>query len=96
MTPEQRRAHLILIGQPLLDEWLEYCRAWVGVGGPAHGPDRMLSAGDIVRQWRAAVEREYGDRSLGTWAGNRGEDFVMKNGDYYTFVAHHNLTGETK
>lgn len=25
MNPEQRRAHLVLQGQTLLDEWLQYC-----------------------------------------------------------------------
>ena len=93
MTPEQRRAHLILIGQPLLDEWLEYCRAWTKA---VISPGISWSREEAVWLWRDAVEREYGDRRAGDWAGPHRDDFAMKNGDYYTYVVPDNLTGETK
>lgn len=85
MTPEQRRAHLILIGQPLLYEWQDFCRAWdVALTG--------YDAGTALDAWDNAVWHEYA--TPGEWAGPDADDYRAPNGDYYTCVVPNNLPGE--
>lgn len=74
MTPEQRRAHLVLIGQPLLDEWLEFCKMYDASPG---------SRGRAIDKWRDAVSAEYGGRWEGVFCGAKLENFMCVNGDYY-------------
>ena len=60
MTPDQRRAHLILHGQTLLDEWTEGHKLF------AEG-DKLRVEGDKL--WADAVRKEFGPSCTMEWGG---------------------------
>ena len=82
MTPDQRRAHLILHGQTLLDEWTQRGKLWAEgrklwaegrelfAGGRklfAEG-DKLWAEGDKL--WADAVRKEFGPGCTMEWDGD--------------------------
>ncbi len=95
MTPETRRAHLILHGQTLLDEWTQRCKLraegrklWAeGTKLYAEG-NKLYAEGNKIyaegnKLWADAVLAEFGPACTITWDGN---DCILSVGERYDFI----------
>lgn len=82
MTPEVRRAHLMLHGQTLLDEWTEVC-GFIRDARIAHAGGRFDASHDMYTLartcWRKAVAKE------GCTMQWDGAGCVLSNGERYEY-----------
>lgn len=89
MTPEQRRAHLILIGQTLLDEWTARCRSmqrlWANPDMPHENYWRAIE--NLNGRWGKAVKNELGPDSWYRFSLHGGNGMhatcTLSNGEVY-------------
>ena len=79
MTPDQRRAHLILHGQTLLDEWTQRCKLYaegdkLWAEGGAEGLSLFTEANKLWAEgsklWADAVRKEFGPGCTIEWDGD--------------------------
>ena len=93
MTPEQRRAHLVLQGQTLLDEWLTRCAAIHEeteiIAGVLTIPEYSAAIhrrNEASRDWAVAVHAEFGMGCTMRWSKDSLQcDCTLSNGEVYTW-----------
>jgi hypothetical protein len=87
MTPDQRRAHLILHGQTLLDAWTARCKLraegrklWAEGAKLWDEGAKLIAKGDEL--WTEAVRQEFGGIIM-KWVGR---DCHLGNGEVYVWI----------
>ena len=98
MNPEQRRAHLVLINQPLLDAWearAKLCnegdKCWdEGYKHFDEGSELRIKGTELwnngTKLWRSAVLAAYGSIEM-TWENNYAS-CTLANGERYGYEGH--------
>ena len=97
MDKEQRRAHLVLQGQTLLDEWLEFVAKWSNGSWsttlcPDSGSCWRVSTqlySNSAKAWHVAVLAELGDAGVIYWTreGCEISNGEISNGEVYLYPA---------
>lgn len=77
MTPEQTRNYWILEGYPLMPEWIEFCRGYIGIHYEPNSLEKGEAVNALVESWYTEVQRVYGVQAV--QLGDSYSGFMMSD-----------------